>query len=44
LGMKPGPVFKVILQELEDLQVEGKITSREEGLEYLKNFLLKTNE
>ncbi|MGB9741929.1 MAG: CCA tRNA nucleotidyltransferase [bacterium] len=40
LGMKPGPVFKVILQELEDLQVEGKITSREEGIEYLKTYLL----
>lgn len=35
-GLKPGPAFKVILQELEDLQVEGKINSREEGLEYLK--------
>lgn len=40
LGMKPGPVFKVILQELEDLQVEGKITTKEEGLEYLKTNLL----
>ncbi len=40
LGMKPGPVFKVILQELEDLQVEGKITTKEQGLEYLKNHLL----
>ncbi len=39
LGMKPGPVFKVILQELEDLQVEGKITTKEEGIEYLKSYL-----
>ncbi|MEO0073731.1 MAG: HD domain-containing protein [candidate division WOR-3 bacterium] len=39
LGMKPGPAFKVILQELEDLQVEGRIRSKEEGLEYLKNYL-----
>lgn len=39
LGMKPGPVFKVILQELEDLQVEGKITTREQGIEYLKSYL-----
>ncbi|MCL6466239.1 MAG: HD domain-containing protein [candidate division WOR-3 bacterium] len=39
LGLKPGPVFKVILQELEDLQVEGKIKTKEEGLEYLKTYL-----
>ncbi|MCX7731585.1 MAG: HD domain-containing protein [candidate division WOR-3 bacterium] len=39
LGMKPGPVFKVILQELEDLQIEGKITTKEEGIEYLKSYL-----
>ena len=39
LGMKPGPSFKVILQELEDLQLEGVITSTEQGLEYLKTHL-----
>jgi tRNA nucleotidyltransferase/poly(A) polymerase len=39
LGMKPGPSFKVILQELEDLQLEGVITSTEQGLEYLKAHL-----
>jgi len=39
LGMKPGPVFRVLLQELEDLQLEGKITSKEEGLKYLKTHL-----
>jgi poly(A) polymerase len=44
LGMKPGPVFKVILQELEDLQLEGKITTREEGIEYLKNYLRQQNQ
>ncbi|OYD14964.1 hypothetical protein CH330_06980 [candidate division WOR-3 bacterium JGI_Cruoil_03_51_56] len=38
-GLKPGPAFKVILQELEDLQVEGKINSKEEGIEYLKTNL-----
>ncbi len=36
LGLTPGPAFKVILQELEDLQLEGKINSHEEGIEYLK--------
>jgi len=39
LGMKPGPAFKVILQELQDLQVEGKIDSKEAGIEYLKTHL-----
>lgn len=44
LGMKPGPVFKVILQELEDLQIEGKIKTKEEGLEYLQAILLREAE
>jgi poly(A) polymerase len=39
LGMKPGPAFKVILQELEELQIEGRITTKEEGLAYLKTHL-----
>jgi len=39
LGMKPGPSFKVILQELEDLQLEGVISSTEQGLDYLKAHL-----
>ena len=32
LGLKPGPKFKVILQELLDLQLEEKIISKDEGL------------
>ena len=32
LGMTPGPMFKVILQELLDLQLEGKITEKEAAL------------
>ncbi|UCG44225.1 MAG: HDIG domain-containing protein [candidate division WOR-3 bacterium] len=39
LGLEPGPAFKVILQELEDLQLEGTIGSREQGLEYLRTNL-----
>ncbi|MEO0071889.1 MAG: HD domain-containing protein [candidate division WOR-3 bacterium] len=35
-GYKPGPIFKVILQELEELQLEGKITTKQEGYEYVK--------
>ncbi len=44
LGMTPGPVFRVILQELEDLQIEGKIKTKEEGLEYLKAYLMREAE
>jgi tRNA nucleotidyltransferase/poly(A) polymerase len=36
-GLKPGPAFKSILAELQELQVEGKITSTEHGLEYVKD-------
>jgi len=36
-GLKPGPAFKTMLAELQELQVEGKITSTEQGLEYVKN-------
>ncbi len=32
LGLKPGPIFKTILQELLDRQLEGKLTTREDGL------------
>ncbi|MBN2466332.1 CCA tRNA nucleotidyltransferase [candidate division WOR-3 bacterium] len=39
LGLKPGPAFKVILQELEDLQLEGVISSTEQGLDYVKAHL-----
>ncbi|MBA7516615.1 CC-adding tRNA nucleotidyltransferase [subsurface metagenome] len=32
LGLKPGPKFKIILRELFDLQLEGKIETKEQGL------------
>uniref|UniRef100_A0A7V3RFX5 CCA tRNA nucleotidyltransferase n=1 Tax=candidate division WOR-3 bacterium TaxID=2052148 RepID=A0A7V3RFX5_UNCW3 len=32
LGLKPGPIFKIILQELFDMQLEGRIKTKEEGL------------
>lgn len=32
MGLKPGPKFKIILQELLDMQLEGTITTKEEGL------------
>ena len=36
LGMAPGPEFKRILAEAEDLQLEGRFGSREEALEWVQ--------
>ena len=36
LGLTPGPQFKKILLELEDLQLEGKVVSREEALAWVR--------
>ena len=36
LGMKPGPEFKVILQQVEDLQLEGTLKDREAALGFVK--------
>ncbi len=37
LGYKPGPLFKEIINDIFNLQIEEKIKSKEEALEYLKN-------
>ncbi len=37
LGFEPGPRFKTILKEIEDLQLDGALQSREQALEYVKN-------
>ncbi len=37
LGLEPGPTFKTILKEIEDLQLDGALQSREQALEYVKN-------
>ncbi|MEO0129814.1 MAG: HD domain-containing protein [candidate division WOR-3 bacterium] len=44
LGLKPGPVFKIILQELFDLQLEGKIKTKEEGLKLAKEIYEKNKD
>jgi putative nucleotidyltransferase with HDIG domain len=36
LGLKPGPQFKEILQQVEDRQLEGTLTSREAAVEFVK--------
>lgn len=35
MGMQPGPRFKEILDELQTEQLEGRITTREKGLEFV---------
>jgi poly(A) polymerase len=36
LGLKPGPLFGEILNEIYDLQLEEKISSREEAIALVK--------
>lgn len=36
MGYEPGPVYKEILRSVEDLQLEGRIHTREEALSYVK--------
>ncbi len=37
-GIKPGPELGVMLEDLEDLQLEGTVTTREQALEWLNNY------
>jgi len=39
LGLKPGPVVGQILREIEELQLEERLRSREEALEFAKSRL-----
>ena len=41
LGLEPSPKFKEILSKIFDEQLEGNITSKEEGIELAKNLGLK---
>ena len=41
LGLEPSPAFKNILEKVYDLQLEGKISEKEEALEYIKEKYLK---
>jgi poly(A) polymerase len=36
MGFAPGPAFKEILTRIEDEQLEGRLKTREEALEYVK--------
>jgi len=41
LGLTPGPRFREILSALEEAQLEGQLTSREEALAWVKERFLK---
>ncbi len=36
LGYQPGPIFKQIIQTIEDLQLEGKLSTTEEAVAYIR--------
>jgi len=38
-GYRPGPLFKAVLDEIEDAQLEGRIATREEGLALAREIL-----
>ena len=40
LGLEPGPIFSEIMNALEDFQLEGKLSSREETLDWVKKHYL----
>jgi len=40
-GLKPGPRFKQLLQDLEDAQLEGHITTREQAINLLRDLMAK---
>ena len=37
IGYSPGPIFKEILQSVEDLQLEGALRTREEAIAHIKS-------
>ena len=38
-GLKPGPEFREIFDNLENGQVEGEVQDREQALDWVKNYL-----
>jgi poly(A) polymerase len=41
MGLNPGPLFREILAAIEDGQLEGKITSREDALKFVRSQFLR---
>lgn len=44
MGLKPGPLFKIALNVVEDMQLNGLISSREEALDAANKFTLEFQE
>ena len=40
LGLEPGPIFSEIMSAVEDFQLEGKLSSKEETLDWVKEHYL----
>ncbi|HEY2105699.1 MAG TPA: CCA tRNA nucleotidyltransferase [Candidatus Binataceae bacterium] len=40
MGFTPGPAFKTILKEVEDLQLDGELRDRESAIDYVRNHYL----
>jgi poly(A) polymerase len=40
MGFQPGPRFRTILSEIEDLQLDGALKSREDALDYVRSHWL----
>ncbi len=38
-GLKPGPKFREILEEIKEQQAEGVLKDRQEALEYLESLM-----
>jgi len=36
MGLAPGPLFKEILTKIEDEQLEGRLTTRQQALDFIK--------
>jgi putative nucleotidyltransferase with HDIG domain len=43
-GLKPGPRFKEILEEIQTEQLENRLSTREEALDFLETLLIKTED
>lgn len=40
LNLKPSPKLKEIIDEIKELQLEGKINTKEDAINFLKNYKL----
>jgi poly(A) polymerase len=43
LGFEPGPALGAMLREVEELQLEDKLRTREEAIEYVRSHLPKNS-